>query len=88
MSFSLAGPLGVLEPREVSTSKWTGERAVEKYDMPLDLGVPWYGDVELRNHYVWESTSGARDQIRRPGTKDIMPFAGAVSGPLTQRYTV
>jgi hypothetical protein len=52
--FSLAGPLGVLEPREIPTSSWTGGRTVELFESDLDLGVPWHGRIELRNHYLWE----------------------------------
>jgi hypothetical protein len=64
ISFSLAGPLGVLEPRELPTSSWTGDRTVKNYDTTLDLGVPWHGGVELRNHYAWEQIPGTAGQGR------------------------
>jgi hypothetical protein len=64
ISFSLAGPLGVLEPREVPTSSWTGSRTVEVFHSDLDLGVPWHGRIELRNHYVWEQIAETSDQGR------------------------
>ena len=64
ISFALAGPLGVLQPREQPTSSWTGDRTVKCHDTRLDLGGAWDGDVELRNHYEWEAIPDATDQGR------------------------
>jgi hypothetical protein len=64
ISFALAGPLGVLEPREIPTSSWTGDRTIRRSDTRLDLGGAWDGDVELRNHYEWEQIPNAADQGR------------------------
>ena len=58
ISFRLAGALGALEPREVPTTSWTGERTIKRYGSELDLGVSWPGTIELRNEYLWEQTEG------------------------------
>ena len=60
MTFRLAGRLGILDPREPSTSRWTGEHHVERANTKLDLGVPWPGAIELRNEYLWEQDGPAR----------------------------
>ena len=60
ITFRLAGRLGILEPRETSTSKWTGEHHVERANGRLDLGVPWPATIELRNEYLWEQDGTAR----------------------------
>ena len=60
LTFRLAGGLGILEPRETSTSKWTGDRHIERANSKLDLGVPWPGVIELRNEYLWEQDGAAR----------------------------
>ena len=60
MTFRLAGRLGILEPRETSTSRWTGERHIERTNNQLDLGVPWPGAIELRNEYLWEQDGATR----------------------------
>lgn len=60
MTFRLAGRLGILEPRETSTTKWTGERDIERANSKLDLGVPWPGAIELRNEYLWEQDETVR----------------------------
>ena len=58
ISFRLAGSLGALEPREVPTSTWTGERTMKRHRSKLDLGVSWPGTTELRNEYLWEQSEG------------------------------
>ena len=58
ISFRLAGALGALEPREIPTSSWTGERTIERSGNKLDLGVSWPGTIELRNEYLWEQSDG------------------------------
>ncbi len=59
VSFSLAGPLGVLKPRELPTNSWTGDRTVKTLQSDLDLGVAWYGPIELRNSYLWKRDGGS-----------------------------
>ena len=54
LTFRLAGGLGILQPQEASTSRWTGERQIEPTNSILDLGIPWPGTIELRNEYLWE----------------------------------
>ena len=54
LTFRLAGGLGILQPQEASTSRWTGERQIEQTNSILDLGIPWPGTIELRNEYLWE----------------------------------
>ena len=58
ISFRLAGALGVLEPREIPSSSWTGERTIERRGNKLDLGVSWPGTIELRNEYLWQQSDG------------------------------
>ena len=58
ISFRLAGALGALDPREIPTSSWTGERTIKRSGNKLDLGVSWPGTIELRNEYLWEQSAG------------------------------
>ena len=58
ISFRLAGALGALEPRELPTESWTGERTIKRRGNKLDLGVSWPGTIELRNEYLWEQSDG------------------------------
>ena len=60
ISFSLAGALGALEPREMPTESWTGERTVERSRSELNLGVSWPGPIELKNEYLWERSDGPK----------------------------
>ena len=58
ISFRLAGALGALEPIEMPTESWTGERTIKRRENKLDLGVSWPGTIELRNEYLWEESDG------------------------------
>ena len=58
ISFRLAGALGALEPGEIPTESWTGERTIKRRGNKLDLGVSWPGTIELRNEYLWEQSDG------------------------------
>ena len=58
ISFRLAGALGALEPGEILTESWTGERTIKRRGNKLDLGVSWPGTIELRNEYLWEQSDG------------------------------
>ena len=60
ISFRLAGALGALEPREIPTESWTGERTIDRRGSELDLGVSWPGTIELRNEYLWERSDGPK----------------------------
>ena len=58
ISFRLAGALGALEPGEMPSESWTGERTIKRRENKLDLGVSWPGTIELRNEYLWEQSDG------------------------------
>ena len=60
ISFSLAGALGALEPREMPTESWTGERTVERSRSEFNLGVSWPGTIDLKNEYLWERSDGPK----------------------------
>ena len=60
ISFRLAGALGALEPREIPTESWTGERTIDRRGSELDLGVSWPGTIELKNEYLWERSDGPK----------------------------
>ena len=60
ISFRLAGALGALEPREMPSESWTGERTIKRRENKLDLGVSWPGTIELRNEYLWEQSDGPK----------------------------
>ena len=58
ISFRLAGALGALEPGEMPSESWTGERTIKRRENKLDLCVSWPGTIELRNEYLWEQSDG------------------------------
>ena len=60
ISFRLAGALGALEPIEIPSESWTGERTIKRRENKLDLGVSWPGTIELKNEYLWEQSDGPK----------------------------